>query len=446
MEELLEKPKRIRRKKELPPFSVERKGGEIRNIPIELNNNINYSEHNDNLISPYTEFIPLVYMLYDGVMCRGEDNASKRASAFRDLGKDWIEKLEKRNKHNPIEHLYRRAYGSGKKKTTERVREYINSYIMYDDSLSISSMHSHYTKSGVFDTIMAFRAEERSWFACQFHMRSYNGLVSPFSLIIRNGDREYSPHILAVIPPENFIYMKYEWLLTGNIDLSKIVILIDRELDNTEFPNKPFRALYKKEIQPYLETLNTTIAKVPIEYIKEKCFVGKYKLKSRNIIERKKEIEKITENFISSIAAKGEENGVVSQGIYQQILNAGNTITVNGEGWSWAAREPSPYIIQTGSSTSGNTEGLGVSFQNNERVRDLQMQYNIAMNESMNNQLGLSNEGEIIVNSNNEENSELVEGRVTRRHRTDRRSQYPLTEQEVTPVVQERSIEDESPW
>ncbi|WP_236633328.1 hypothetical protein, partial [Campylobacter armoricus] len=72
--------------------------------------------------------------------------------------------------------------------------------------------------------------------------------------------------------------------------------LVNKDLDDVEFPFPNFRTLYKKHILPEMMKYNTKIFKVPVSYIQENCFHQRIKL-SRNIFERVKQSEEIITMF-----------------------------------------------------------------------------------------------------------------------------------------------------
>lgn len=109
--------------------------------------------------------------------------------------------------------------------------------------------------------------------------------------------RVYTPQVMAIILPENYVYQKQHVLLHGTIDLSKVVVLVNRELDDADFHHKNFRAYYRKHILPILNTLKVDIWKVPVSFMEENCFHGDITLEKTSFMEKKKEIEDIYENF-----------------------------------------------------------------------------------------------------------------------------------------------------
>ena len=109
----------------------------------------------------------------------------------------------------------------------------------------------------------------------------------------------YTPQVMAVVLPENYIYQK-EYLLThGKVDLSKVIFLVNRELDSTSFPQKNFRAFYRKHILPIIKSLNVDVWHVPTSFIEENCFHNKITLESKSFMDKKKEIECLYEEFTS---------------------------------------------------------------------------------------------------------------------------------------------------
>lgn len=109
--------------------------------------------------------------------------------------------------------------------------------------------------------------------------------------------RVFIPQVMAVILPENYVYQKEHVLLHGTIDLSKVVVLVNRELDDTEFHNKNFRAYYRKHLLPILNSLKVDVWKVPVSFMEENCFHGAITLEKTSFMEKKQELEGIYQGF-----------------------------------------------------------------------------------------------------------------------------------------------------
>lgn len=111
--------------------------------------------------------------------------------------------------------------------------------------------------------------------------------------------RVYTPQVMAVILPENYVYQKQYVLVHGKIDLSKVTVLVNRELDSTDFHSKNFRAYYRKHLLPILNELKVDVWKVPASFMIENCFHGGITLEATSFMEKKKETEEIYHNFRS---------------------------------------------------------------------------------------------------------------------------------------------------
>lgn len=166
----------------------------------------------------------------------------------------------------------------------------------------------------------------------RFSMKSYSGATSIMSLFLGNGVgnswlrtvSNYTPHILAVVLPENYLYVKTYIVAKGKIPLDKIIILIDRQLDETSFPIKGFRALYKK-IEPLLKKTSCDIWKVPMEFIESQCFLQNFFVKEKNIIKRKQEIEGLSREFLDWLSS--ESSSIDISTIGTEIVQVSSTST-----------------------------------------------------------------------------------------------------------------------
>lgn len=109
--------------------------------------------------------------------------------------------------------------------------------------------------------------------------------------------RVFIPQVMAVILPENYVYQKQHILVHGTIDLSKVIVLVNRELDDTDFHNKNFRAYYRKHLLPILNEMKVEVWKVPVSFMEENCFHSGITLEATSFMDKKKEIETIYDDF-----------------------------------------------------------------------------------------------------------------------------------------------------
>lgn len=122
--------------------------------------------------------------------------------------------------------------------------------------------------------------------------RTIRKITGCYSLIYEN-----KAHILACILPENLVYQKLHILSKGTIDLSKVIVFIDSELDRTSFPVTSLRTLYRTELLPKIIETSCVVFKVPLAFIMENCFYRKDSTLPLNIQERKKVKEEMLESF-----------------------------------------------------------------------------------------------------------------------------------------------------
>jgi len=122
--------------------------------------------------------------------------------------------------------------------------------------------------------------------------------------------------------------------LTQNVlDLSKVIILIDRELDTTTFPKQPFRRLYREGMMPHIMKSACDVWKVPQSFIKEKCFVEPFSLRGIGPLERKRVLDQLIEGFINSLDEKKEKHEAfsnrLSTGIFEQLADIGGPYSIS---------------------------------------------------------------------------------------------------------------------
>lgn len=228
--------------------------GDIQKLPYDIYNYDGGSVGNM-VCCPYSDFIPFYYL-------------GKNHTLFKKLKKGFV--------------------GFNK----ENCRKEINKYIFYNTPATESNYGRGTSNSDRLQQIF------KEGVLRNFHQRSYDGQIGQFAVFLRS-DIEYKPVILLVVPKENWIAAKLEYLTTGEVSLSKCILLIDKNLGSPKFWLKNFRnGLFKNYLASILETLDVDVWKVPERFIAEKCFIGTNLLMPKNIMERKRCIETMKKEFL----------------------------------------------------------------------------------------------------------------------------------------------------
>jgi hypothetical protein len=121
---------------------------------------------------------------------------------------------------------------------------------------------------------LPLRFKEVQTSSTYFIQRTYKGHLDFMSYFWSRGvysSTPLHPGILAVVTPENWVYQKLHFLRHGTFDMDRVIILVDRELDNprTEYP-RPVRDLYMEFFQRELLKYRN-VWKVPRSFIEEQC-------------------------------------------------------------------------------------------------------------------------------------------------------------------------------
>lgn len=304
------------------------------------------------LASPYTKFIPMFYL--DRYLSKdsGIIHTLKIVNDYHDHNFDYlfdkkranekrtkkIAKLWLENKSIPLAKIVLGSpvntllVGANRVQTPGDIelnktsaKNIINLYLMNDVPMDIADNNDGtLINSSSLDRMAGnfFRMENKT----SFTMRSYRGYTGMFTMIAKAGSSihaPYKPYILPVILPENLIYQKLHILATGKIDLTKVVLLVDGQLEMTDFPLKSLKALYKS-IKPTLETYGFDIWKVPSDFIIDNCFLGKFTVPGKTIMQKKKEISTLVENFINNSKPEGVVIDQFGDPVTQDSLNVYN--------------------------------------------------------------------------------------------------------------------------
>ncbi len=247
---------------------------------------------------PYTKYIPIDYLL-GGVMGYINGPIIESQYLLRDLRP---EPFMGPGMAKTIASRYILGRRTVQKSQIPMIVQGINlsirDYLIEDRNSGLGSLYTRYVRNSFEGITQGFRDGALG----NFSMRSYRGHIGNltiYSTSDRLGRKE--PEVLLVTLPENYLYHKYNILQNGVIDLDACFLLMNRDLDYTSYPNKNFRTMFNKFLRPIIEEHSVDTYKVPKEFIIENCFTGNFELRSKNIIERKKEIEDLTKIFIARL-------------------------------------------------------------------------------------------------------------------------------------------------
>jgi hypothetical protein len=104
------------------------------------------------------------------------------------------------------------------------------------------------------------------------------------------------PNILAVTLPENIIYHKLRILTNKDVDMSKVIILIDNQLHRHR--NVMLKNLYNDQLKQAILKTSASVWEVPLDFIINSCFSGRYE-QTGSIKQRKNEEEKLITKFLN---------------------------------------------------------------------------------------------------------------------------------------------------
>ena len=201
--------------------------------------------------------------------------------------------------NNVIKNRLRRTRYTTKIVLENSIKECFINYLTSDVAVPLEGLYRGYaggTSSSITDNFTEYGGRY-----IQRTHKGYIGQLSLFSIIDipDSFDVTYNPHVIAVIRPENLVHVKYNYLIHGKIDLKYVTILIDKDLDSPEFYSPNFRAFYRKNILPQIESLKVKVIKCPLDFIRKSCFLQPFELKSKNIIKRKQEINELVDRFLN---------------------------------------------------------------------------------------------------------------------------------------------------
>lgn len=296
-EAILEKPVVKRKPKERLSF-FKRQKEETSFIDMFMNtqNSLQiYYEHievNDrnNVICPYTDFIPLSYLFasdIDFLDVSSIKYVMNQTDKFHDrrLPNDFIPNLFARNMHNHGFGSIERILGV----TNDAINKYINNneFILLDAYISTSRGYDF-----------------ADFVASTVHRSSYKGRSITMSYLhnslyyLRNDDNSrFIPTFISVVLPENYIYQKYHMLMTGKIDPTKVIVLVNDDVDHPSFKgSQTVRKAHKAKLNNIINQ-GYQVWNVPEKFILDSCFVNFYKIQGKSRTEIQKKVEELIDEF-----------------------------------------------------------------------------------------------------------------------------------------------------
>jgi hypothetical protein len=233
---------------------------------------------NSNLkIGPYSEYIPLIWVLRasENIMfsCTLYNEEKYPNHVFTNTPANNVLKWYFRNNFDIDYNLF--------------VKDTCEIYVKQENIISAFDVGNKWRLTNSWNIETSLEKEDFK----EFRMRSFRGYIGTYTLF-----DDISPVIIPCIHRSALLEVKYNFLLTGNIDTSYISLFIDKEIENTGYENKNFRAFYKKYLEKTVLESNMNIYYVPKQFILNECFIQPLKL-SNNIRIRKQQIEEKINEF-----------------------------------------------------------------------------------------------------------------------------------------------------
>jgi len=308
-EAILEKPVVRRKPKErLSFFKRQKEETSFIDMFMNIQNSLQiYNEHievNDrsNIICPYTDFIPLSYLFasdIDFLDVSSIKYVMNQTDKFcgKQLPNDFIPNLFARNMHNHGFGSIERILGV----TNDAINKYINNneFILLDSYIGSSRGYdfADFIASNVHRSLYAGRLITLSYL--------HNSLY-----YLRNDDNpKFIPTFISVVLPENYIYQKYHMLMTGKIDPTKVIVLVNDDVDHPSFKgSQTVRKAHKAKLNNIINQ-GYQVWNVPEKFILDSCFVNFYKIQGKSRTEIQKKVEELIDEFNEYMTATHNVDG-----------------------------------------------------------------------------------------------------------------------------------------
>lgn len=291
--------------------------GDIATLPMHkvLSLSNMHSDSSKYTMSPYSDLIPLLYLKYNDNAMELATNCDVKSTHLRRFTGDDKEPEAKKLRETALVKMLRYTI-IDKKNALSTLMGDIDTWMLFDQSISIDYIRMTSPRICNSDIEEVFLSKSgyysSNYGSCNIKARSYSGIISLLTMIMRMDDDLY-PLVLAVVKPEDFLYQKYHIIRYGSVDLNRVTILVDRELDSVDFPKPALRKLYKSTIEPILKTLKCKIWKVPMSFIKDNCFLPPFKLLSSSSRAMRKEREQIVDSLYSYLALDETKKALIGK-------------------------------------------------------------------------------------------------------------------------------------
>lgn len=352
-----------KRERKIPPFSHINFKGKVKKIPFQYTSNMTTVEEAVGrrlVMCPFTEYIPVSYVtegIIPNYFYSVNNDVLKRKLPLHKQTLENIGILRKRYSDNMSDIICRICYSTDRK---EDAKARIGNILYNEHPVGINPNPGWHTNRTA-HIMDSFRT--RATYLQAFTAGDDMGVTNRLGLFIQR-DGIMVPIIVMVVHKKNLLYQRLHFLLRGELDLSKCMLFVDRELDSPSvFPEKAFRAnIWMKHILPWIKTLDIDVWKVPASFIEENCFMPQYKVKGKTVEEKRKEKEEMVKIFMDRIKAK-----------YGDSLNNGPRATVVGSSSPpLTVNMPQPpQMSTTGITTASTTGGFAYySVDNTEYIQE----------------------------------------------------------------------------
>ncbi len=266
-------------------YSVETQGV-VQELDVPIINSARYEPINGSTFAcgVYQPFIPILYLMYWNVGVRtAKMTFVPKLNMFEP---DEILTFKRKNPGNETRAVnellaskasffetpsYIRTHIARNFKTKKQIYQDIP-FLIPSPGLAIN-LNAISTENIPVDTVKIADAFTRSGFE-NFALRSWRGKIGSYTLAETSYDTAEMAkfHIMAAVLPEDYYYQALHLMWRGSLDLSRVVILVNEELEKKTFINKSLHTIYIGRLKPLIKRTAAKIFLVPDGFIQKTCF------------------------------------------------------------------------------------------------------------------------------------------------------------------------------
>lgn len=173
----------------------------------------------------------------------------------------------------------------------------INNFINFSEFAPLSTYIDHFVRGMGIDDFINTTLCKTSYTGRLIRLANLHNSLYYRYISSHSDDQRYIPTYISVVLPENYLYQKYHLLLTGKIDPTKVIVLVNDDVDHPTFSGSQSVRRYHKIMLNKIISQGYQTWNVPEKFILDNCFVKTFKIKEKSVREIQQKKEQLIDEF-----------------------------------------------------------------------------------------------------------------------------------------------------